>query len=82
MHDAILMNDVKNLHHMAFNDKHKLQNQKGEESNDTLPEGASITFNRTAGLPKNEYSTILPNILQSISKILHLVNQGPFVHYR
>lgn len=67
---------------MAFNDKHKLQNQKGEESNDTLPEGASITFNRTAGLPKNEYSTILPNILQSISKILHLVNQGPFVHYR
>lgn len=65
MHDAILMNDVKNLHHMASSDKHKLQNQKGEESNDTLPEGASVTFSRTAGLPKNEYSTILLNILQS-----------------
>lgn len=65
MHDAILMNDVKNLHHMVFNQKHKLQNQKGEESNDTLPEGASVTFSRTAGLPKNEYSTILLNILQN-----------------
>lgn len=64
MHVAILMNDVKNLHHMAFNDIHKLQNQKGEKSNDTLPEGASIMFSRTAGLPKNEYSTILLNILQ------------------
>lgn len=65
VHHAILMNGVKNLHHMAFNDKHKLQNQKGEEGNDTLPEGTSVTFSRTAGLPKNEYSTVLLNILQS-----------------
>lgn len=65
MHGAIMMNDVKNLHHMVFNDKHKLQKQKGEESSDTLPEGASVTFNRTAGLPKTEYFIILLNRLRS-----------------
>lgn len=46
------MNDVKDKYHMVFNDKQKLGKKKGEESNDSLPEGASVTFSRTAEWPR------------------------------